>query len=69
MEKTKILKIVVGLLLCILVFELGVLAFVLRPGSFFLWVTLGVILIVCIYLAGICLKLINLLKSKIDKEE
>lgn len=56
------------MLLGILVFELAMLAYVLRPGSTFLWLTLAVILIVCIYLGGICIKLIRLLQDRIDRE-
>lgn len=61
------LKIVVCILLAILLFELGMLAYVI-PGSQFLWITLGVILVVCIYLAGIIFGLLKELKEKDSKK-
>lgn len=67
MEKSKILKFIIYLLLAIGILEVGILTWALRPSHFFLWVTLGTILVVCIYLGVTCLKLLKLSADKIDK--
>lgn len=63
MENAKKIKIIIGLLAGILVFELIMLLLILRPLTFFLGMTLGVILIVNIYLVVLSLSLLKLLEK------
>ena len=57
------IKIVIGLLTGILIFELLMLLIILRPLTFYLGMTLGVILIVNIYLVSLSLTLLKQLEK------
>lgn len=63
MENAKKIKIVIGLSAGILVFEVIMLLLVLRPLTFYLGMTLGVILIVNFYLAALSLTLLKQLEK------
>ena len=67
MERIGKLKVIVWLLAVILLFELGFLAYMLAPGNFFLWTTLGVIAIVCLYLCVLIWQLIRELTDRVRK--
>ena len=53
MERTGKIKTIIGLLAMILAIEIGLLIYMLYPGGFYLWITIGVIGIVCLYLCVI----------------
>ena len=63
MGNAKKIKIVIGLLTGILIFELLMLLIILRPLTFYLGMTLGVILIVNIYLVSLSLTLLKQLEK------
>lgn len=63
MENAKKIKVVIGLLAGILVFEVFMLLIMLRPLTFYLGMTLGVILIVNIYLVALSLSLLKQLEK------
>ena len=57
MERSKQLRRVILLLAAILAFELLFLGYLIRPGSIFVWISVGVISVVCLYLVIISLAL------------
>lgn len=57
MERSKQLRKVIFLLTAILVLELVFLGYLVRPGSVFIWTSIGVIAVVCLYLIVISLAL------------
>lgn len=63
MENAKKIKVVIGLLAGILVFEVFMLLIMLRPLTFYFGMTLGVILIVNIYLVVLSLSLLKQLEK------
>ena len=63
MVNAKKIKILIGLLVGILLFEVIMLLLVLRPLSFYLGMTLGVIVIVNIYLAALSWTLLKQLEK------
>ncbi len=64
MERLRNLRTVVWIIAGIVAVELGMLVVMLRPGSFFLWATLGLFALMCVYLVRICLVLIKELEKK-----
>ena len=68
MEKLRNLRTIVWLIAGIMALELGMLVVILRPGSFFLWATLGLFALMCVYLVRISLMLIKELEKK-EKEQ
>ncbi len=64
MERLRNFRTIVWLIAGIVALELGMLAVILRPGSFYLWATLGVFALMCIYLVYLCLTLIKELEKK-----
>lgn len=64
MERLRTLRTTVWLIAGIVALELGMLALMLRPGSFFLWAALGVFTLMCVYLVRISLVLIKELEKK-----
>lgn len=68
MEHAKTLKTVIYALCAILLFQILIMAYILFPGSMFIWGSLIVITIAYIYLASISISLIKLLdKNKPTK--
>ncbi len=59
MERLRNLRTVVWIIAGIVALELAMLVAMLRPSSFFLWATLGVLALMCVYLVRICLVLIK----------
>jgi hypothetical protein len=68
MERLKTLTTLVYLLAGLLLFELGFLVFQIRPQTLVLWVTLGAIVVVCLYLVRLALGLLKELKDKNPEE-
>ncbi len=68
MENVRKIKTVIGLLAAILVFELIMLCFMIRPLSLFVILTLGVLLVVNIYLVVISLSLIKVIQKQSKQE-
>ena len=59
MERSKQLRKIIFLLAAILICELLFLGYLLKPGSMFIWISIGVIAVVCLYLIVISLSLIK----------
>ena len=57
MERYKQLRKVIFLLAAILILELVFLGYLVWPGSVFIWTSIGVIAVVCLYLIVISLAL------------
>ena len=64
MERLKNLRTIVWLIAGIMALELGMLVVMLRPSSFFLWATLGLFALMCVYLVRLSLMLIRELEKK-----
>lgn len=68
-EAYKRIKPIIVVLMCLAIGELGLLAFMIGQSSAYLWMTLGVIALISLYLGYLCLKLINeLLKNNSSKK-
>ncbi len=59
MERSKQLRKIIFLLAAILIFELLFLGYLIKPGSIFIWISIGIIAVVCLYLIVISLALIK----------
>lgn len=67
MERLRTFRTIIWLIAGIVAIELGMLVVMLRPDSFFLWATLGLLAMMCVYLVRISLVLIKELEKKQDK--
>lgn len=67
MERLRNIRTNVWIIAGIVALELGMLVAMLRPDSFFLWATLGVFALMCVYLVRLCLMLVKELEKKQDK--
>lgn len=63
MERLRSLRTIVLLIAGLLVFEIAAIVLMLRPGFIFLWLTLGIIGLLCAYLVRLSLMLIKELKD------
>ena len=64
MEKLKMLRTIVWMASVLLLVELAMLVVMIRPTSFFVWATLAVIALMCVYLIRLSLGLIGELQNR-----
>ena len=67
-KKVRTLKQIVYLMIAIMMFEIIILVFVLPNISVLVWVALGVIAMVAIYMSSLMLQLIKYLQRMNDKK-
>ncbi len=63
-ENIKKLKTIVYLLTGILAFELIMLAVMLYPGNTFIWITIAMLFVICLYLSRITVALLKFFEKK-----
>ncbi|MDL2319572.1 hypothetical protein LJC45_00360 [Alistipes sp. OttesenSCG-928-B03] len=64
MERLRTLTTIVWMIAGLLVLELGMLVVMFWPGSFYLWASIGIIAILCLYLVRLSLSLLAEQKKK-----
>lgn len=68
MERLKTFRTVIWLIAGILILEVGMLIVMLQPDSAFLWMTIGIIALLCAYLVRLSLMFLGELKEFEEKK-